>query len=82
MTLFLPSTVTTWQPSTAYRGHRHAFTARCVSFRCGPSRLLTMTVHAPQPPSPHPNFVPVSPSSADEPTWGARVSKQSQQGGM
>ncbi len=62
-----PSTVTTWQPSTAYRGHRQALTALCVNVRSGPSMADTMTVHAPQPPSAHPSFVPVRPSSASHP---------------
>jgi len=57
-----PSTVTTWQPSTAYMGHRHALTALCWTL---PScQQDTMTVHAPQPPSPQPSLVPVRPRSA------------------
>jgi hypothetical protein len=59
-----PSVVTTWQPSTAYMGHRHALTALCWTLPC--CQLDTMTVHAPQPPSPHPSFVPVSPCSAQQ----------------
>jgi len=57
-----PSTVTTCMPSTLYSGARHAFTERCHS---SPSASLdTMTVHAPQPPSPQPSLVPVRPCSA------------------
>ena len=63
----MPSTVTTWQPSTAYSGYRQAFTARCSSApepgaACG-SGPDTITVHAPQPPSPQPSLVPVRPSA-------------------
>lgn len=59
-----PSVVTTWHPSTAYMGHRQAFTALCWTLPC--CQLDTMTVHAPHPPSPHPNLVPVSPCSAQQ----------------
>lgn len=59
-----PSTVTTWHPSTAYMGHRQAFTARCWTLPC--CQLDTMTVHAPHPPSPHPSLVPVRPCSAQQ----------------
>ena len=61
----IPSTVTTCMPSTEYRGHKHAFTERCSSWPSS-ATLLTMTVQAPQPPSPHPNFVPVKPISAHQ----------------
>ena len=60
--VYTPSTVTTWQPTTLYSGARQAFTERCCSL---PScRAETMTVHAPQPPSPQPSLVPVRPISA------------------
>lgn len=58
-----PSTVTTWQPSTAYIGHRHALTALCCTLPLSACQLDTMTVQAPQPPSPQPSFVPVRPCS-------------------
>jgi hypothetical protein len=58
-----PSTVTTCMPSTAYSGHRQAFTALCCTL--SPSQCDTITVQAPQPPSPQPSLVPVSPFSTN-----------------
>jgi len=55
----MPSTVTTCAPSTQYSGHRHALTAMCVARSAPRSLLETITVHAPQPPSPQPSLVPV-----------------------
>ena len=66
-----PSTVTTCMPSTAYRGHKQALIDRCSSFPC--SQLETMTVQAPQPPSPHPSLVPVRPSPAEVPTTSGNI---------
>ena len=60
----IPSTVTTWHPSTEYSGARQALTERCTSLPF--SKLDTMTVHAPQPPSPHPSLVPVRPTPATQ----------------
>ena len=58
----MPSTVVTTIDSTEQSGARHAFTERCTSSPLPPtSSPETMTVHAPQPPSPHPSFAPVSP---------------------
>lgn len=71
-----PSTVTTWQLSTAYRGHRQALTALCVSLPSGPSIDETITVHAPHPPSLQPSLVPVSPSSAREDTHDSHTGEQ------
>ena len=56
-----PSTVTTCWPSHAYRGKRHAFTARCVTESVLLSYEESITVHAPHPPSPQPSFVPDKP---------------------
>ena len=54
-----PSTVTTCVPSHAYSGKRQALTARWCTFPA--SCEETITVHAPQPPSPQPSFVPERP---------------------
>lgn len=54
-----PSTVLTSHPTTEYTGYRQAFTALTP-----PSPDDMTTVHAPQPPSPHPSFVPVRPLPA------------------
>jgi hypothetical protein len=58
----IPSTVITWQPSMAQTGAMQAFTERCTTLFFALSKDDTDTVHAPQPPSPQPSFVPVSPS--------------------
>lgn len=54
-----PSTVVTWHPTTEYTGQRQALTALTP-----PASDCTVTVHAPQPPSPQPSLVPVSPCPA------------------
>ena len=55
----MPSTVVTAIPWIAQIGVRQAFTAKCCTPTSG-LYLDTMTVQAPHPPSPHPNFEPVS----------------------
>ena len=59
----IPSTVVTWHESTEQSGARQAFTATCSIpwlFPSGPRRTEeTITVQAPQPPSPQPSFGPL-----------------------
>ena len=55
----MPSTVVTAQESTEHSGARQALTERWTTRPC--SNELTMTVQAPQPPSPQPSLVPDKP---------------------
>ena len=58
----IPSTVVTAMPLTAQSGVRQAFTAKCITL-LSIVHLDSITVQAPQPPSPHPNFDPVRPTT-------------------
>jgi len=53
--------VTTCEPSSESSGRRHAFASPVCIFPAASAREIS-TVHAPQPPSPQPTFVPVSAS--------------------
>ena len=57
----MPSTVVTAHQSAAQRGIRHALTEAWRTLPEAASHEETMTVHAPQPPSPHPSFAPLMP---------------------
>eukprot|EP00968_Pinguiococcus_pyrenoidosus_P023203 scaffold3643_cov267-Pinguiococcus_pyrenoidosus.AAC.4 len=50
----MPSTVVMAQLSAEYKGSRQALTLRCSTASFAGLNLLSMTVQAPQPPSPHP----------------------------
>ena len=63
-----PSTVVTCQPSQMLTGVRQQLT----DLARPPSVLVTVTIQAPQPPSPHDTFVPVS--SATSLMYWARLS--------
>eukprot|EP00041_Stephanoeca_diplocostata_P033967 m.1137871 g.1137871 ORF g.1137871 m.1137871 type:complete len:388 (+) comp24437_c1_seq4:2946-4109(+) len=54
----IPSTVVTAAPSTEHSGARQALTDFATTVFVLQSNCRTVTVHAPQPPSPHPSFVP------------------------
>ena len=57
----MPSTVVTEHQSAAQSGMRQALAEKCRIAPLATSRFESITVHAPQPPSLHPSFVPVSP---------------------
>ncbi len=57
----IPSTVVTAHQCAAQSGMRQAFTAVWRTAPVNTSNDEIITVHAPQPPSPQPSFVPVSP---------------------
>jgi hypothetical protein len=57
----IPSTVVIAMPSIEATGRRHALTERRTAREPARSQLASMTVQAPQPPSPQLSFVPVRP---------------------
>ena len=55
----IPSTVVMAMSATLHSGVRQALTATCLVTSSSLSYRDTITVHAPHPPSPQPNLLPV-----------------------
>jgi hypothetical protein len=69
----MPSVVVIIAPSSEQSGRRQELMAVSATRRCAGSQRESMTVQAPQPPSPQESFVPVSPMGAERSQSISRV---------